>query len=776
MLNKGDKIGGYTLIKKVGSGGFGDVWKAEKRTALDVNYFALKFFRPKDERIDFEKITKELAVWKQLRGLPHIISVIELDRFDDYIYIVSDFADGGSLDNWIKDNDGKASSEAEATKIALEILTGLENLHEKGFVHRDIKPDNILIMNGKHCLADFGVSREIKTHSKATGTAGTYEYMPPEAFGKNPSVPPQTDIWAVGVILQQLLTGELPFSEEMPALMFSILQEPPEEMPENISEGLREIVKTALQKDREKRFQTSREMREALRNPKQFLAAKAKKEKDSGTIVDEDFDKDREIEAEKQRQREAEEKRRQQEIIDQEREKLFREMEAEKERQRLEDANVTTPEPEKSATKGDSDSDSADSLNSEVEEKQNSFAALFNLENKHLSIAIPISMWGLVGVITGVIASRFFTDSVFKGNSDLDLYRNLLFVGFTFGIALYLFGEFTASQSIRTKGRFFTSVFLTVANTIGCLASFWITLSAFSDFGLISVFLFGLIWGIFFVAVELLCWHIKLNKLVYAISIIIIAGASSLVGFGLAALLEPKMNNLNVWLFWRIVSGQTLALLGHAIIFALIGKRELRDESANDADGSKSEPTAFRPPNEKNAIGAIGGIGGVLLILIFVALITNSSSVISNSNSNVNTQSNRAVNNKSANRPPANMGNTPSNVPSTNMGTPITNTATNSGDVSLASCKVGDTGTITGGNLRSSPYFYDDDNILSTWDPGGKAEILSITKGQASRKKGTEVWYKVKIKYANCPPDSNPESGCAERNEGYMNADLVYCN
>lgn len=776
MLNKGDKIGGYTLIKKVGSGGFGDVWKAEKRTVLDVNYFALKFFRPKDERIDFEKITKELAVWKQLRGLPHIISVIELDRFDDYIYIVSDFADGGSLDNWIKDNDGKASSEAEATKIALEILTGLENLHEKGFVHRDIKPDNILIMNGKHCLADFGVSREIKTHSKATGTAGTYEYMPPEAFGKNPSVPPQTDIWAVGVILQQLLTGELPFSEEMPALMFSILQEPPEEMPENISEGLREIVKTALQKDREKRFQTSREMREALRNPKQFLAAKAKKEKDSGTIVDEDFDKDREIEAEKQRreeqsriERETEEKRKQQEIAEQEREKLLREMEVEKERQRLKDADAVRQEPEKPSVA--SNSDSPETSNSDILEKQNNVIALFNLGNKQLSVVIPISMWVLVGIISGIISSRFLTDSDFKGNSNLLI--NLLFIGFTFGLALYLFGEFSDFRSIRIKGKFFTSVFLTLANAIGCFAAFH--LSTYTEF--ISPLVFGIIWGTFFVAVELLCWRIKLNKLIYAISIIIFAGISSWGALGLAFVIQHSApNTLDVWLFWRIVLGQTLALLGHAIIFALIKKRELRDEFGNAADGSKSEPTAFRPPNEKNAIGAIGGIGGVLLILIFVALITNSSSVISNSNSNVNTQSNRAVNNKSANRPPANMGNTPSNVPSTNMGTPITNTATNSGDVSLASCKVGDTGTITGGNLRSSPYFYDDDNILSTWDPGGKAEILSITKGQASRKKGTEVWYKVKIKYANCPPDSNPESGCAERNEGYMNADLVYCN
>lgn len=293
MLSKGDKIGEYTLLEKLGSGGFGDVWKAEKRTALDVNHFALKFFRPKDDRIDFEKIGKELAVWKQLRGLPHIISVIELDQFEDYIYLVSDFADGGSLEKWLKDNGGKASSEEKAVKITLQILTGLENLHQKGFVHRDLKPDNILIMNGKFCLADFGITREVKSHSKATGTAGTMEYMPPEAFDKTPSVTTQTDIWAIGTILQRLLTGGLPYpQDDQPSLIAAILMSEPEPMPSNVSEGLREVVKKALQKQRGNRFQTAREMGEALRNSHLLLNKTPKpKPVSSSTIIDEDFDK-----------------------------------------------------------------------------------------------------------------------------------------------------------------------------------------------------------------------------------------------------------------------------------------------------------------------------------------------------------------------------------------------------------------------------------------------------------------------------------------------------
>jgi serine/threonine protein kinase len=264
MLRKGEKIGEYVLLDKVGSGGFGDVWKAEKRTRVDVNHFALKFFRPKDDNFDFDKISKEVSVWKQLRGLPHIISVIELDQFDDYIYVVSDFADGGSLERWLNKN-GKASSLDEAVKITLEILTGLDRLHDKGFIHRDIKPDNILITNGSHCLADFGISREVKSHSKATSTAGTLEYMPPEAFAKNASITKQTDIWAVGVILQRLLTGQLPYpQDDQPSLIAAILYSDAEKMPASVPEVFHPIVDKALQKKREDRFPTAIAMYKAL--------------------------------------------------------------------------------------------------------------------------------------------------------------------------------------------------------------------------------------------------------------------------------------------------------------------------------------------------------------------------------------------------------------------------------------------------------------------------------------------------------------------------------
>ena len=266
MLKRDGKISEYILIEKCGSGGFGEVWRAERRTRLSVNEFALKFFRPKDtDSIDIERVKKEIETWKKVSGLPNIISIFEADIYEDYVYIVSEFADGGSLENWLKENDGKAKSFEQAIEITQGILKGLESLHGRGFVHRDLKPANVLIRKGVPCLADFGISREMKTYSKATSTAGTYEFMPPEAFQKNPSVSIHTDIWSVGVILQKLLTGKLPFpQDEIPSLITAILYDEPDSLPENVPIEIKEIVAVSLQKERENRFQSVREIYDKL--------------------------------------------------------------------------------------------------------------------------------------------------------------------------------------------------------------------------------------------------------------------------------------------------------------------------------------------------------------------------------------------------------------------------------------------------------------------------------------------------------------------------------
>lgn len=267
MLGRELKVGEYVLLEKLGAGGFGEVWKAEKRTELSTSHFALKFFQPKDDSIGLEGIKREIETWQKLNGLPNIISVIEANRFEGFVYVVSEFADGGSLEKWLRANGGKADTFEEAVKITCQILCGLEGMHKEGFVHRDLKPANVLLKRGIFYLADFGISRRMKTYSRTNSTAGTYEFMPPEAFDKNPAVSVHTDIWAVGVILQVLLTGHSPFpQDEIPSLITSILMSEPEPMPVSVPENLRAIVKKALQKNREDRFQTAGQMYEALQD------------------------------------------------------------------------------------------------------------------------------------------------------------------------------------------------------------------------------------------------------------------------------------------------------------------------------------------------------------------------------------------------------------------------------------------------------------------------------------------------------------------------------
>lgn len=262
MFREGSQIGIYTLIRKLGRGGFGEVWLAERRAKFVTTKVAVKL--PLDEQVDHETIKQEAMLWEQASGHPNILPIIDADEYDGQIVIVSEYAPDGSLEQWLKQH-GKMSVE-KAIETTVEILEGLEFLHSRNIIHRDLKPANILLQGTTPRLADFGISRAMRTTvaSQSQNISGTFAYMSPESFDGKRSI--QTDVWAVGVNLYQFLTGSLPFPQKEPsALIAAIMMREFEPLPTNIPTGVKNVVAKALAKQTENRYQTAGEMREDLR-------------------------------------------------------------------------------------------------------------------------------------------------------------------------------------------------------------------------------------------------------------------------------------------------------------------------------------------------------------------------------------------------------------------------------------------------------------------------------------------------------------------------------
>src|ERR1043165_2823898 len=205
------KIGPYNLINKLGHGTFGVVWLAEKQTTIATTRVALKL--PRDEDIDLEMFRYEADIWVQASGHPNVLPLIDADVYDGQAVIVSEYAPDGALEEGRARHGGRAPSAEAACEIIDGVLAGLEHLHGRRIIHRDLKPDNILLQRDTPRLADFGISRVLRSSSHVTKNINdTFVYMAPEAFdGKRDE---KTDLWAVGVILYELLAGRLPYDPQ----------------------------------------------------------------------------------------------------------------------------------------------------------------------------------------------------------------------------------------------------------------------------------------------------------------------------------------------------------------------------------------------------------------------------------------------------------------------------------------------------------------------------------------------------------------------------------
>jgi hypothetical protein len=248
------QIPGYNVLRTLGAGGMATVYLAVQESL--EREVALKVMAPVlAANADFcEQFLKEGRITAKLSH-PHLVTVHDIGSYRGTYYMASEYLSAGSLRERLQGGLGVY----EAINIAHDLASGLTYAHEMGFVHRDVKPGNILFRSsGAAVLADFGIAKAIKSISSATmaGTAiGTPDYMSPEQAQASP-VDGRTDIYSLGAVLFEMLSGRKPYVANDPyAVALRHVTDPVPRLPETLA-WLQPLIDRTMAKDREHRFAT----------------------------------------------------------------------------------------------------------------------------------------------------------------------------------------------------------------------------------------------------------------------------------------------------------------------------------------------------------------------------------------------------------------------------------------------------------------------------------------------------------------------------------------
>ena len=258
------KIAHFSLIRMLGIGGFGVVWLAQDNDL--ERQVALKLPITRDD--DTESSLHEARTAATLHH-PNIVSVYEVGRDGDQVFIATEYVEGMTLSDALSAGKPKIDRTVE---VVSAVANALQHAHDQGVVHRDVKPANILIdKNGKPCIADFGLAKRISADQSISADGqilGTARYMSPEqAAGKTSETDHRSDIYAVGVILFQMLTASLPFRGNIRAVLHQKMFEEapsPRTLEPSLPKDLETICLKCLEREPAKRYQSSSEVAEEL--------------------------------------------------------------------------------------------------------------------------------------------------------------------------------------------------------------------------------------------------------------------------------------------------------------------------------------------------------------------------------------------------------------------------------------------------------------------------------------------------------------------------------